>query len=164
MLVLLMQHGACLSKEIHPDQPLSPVGQGQVERAARAMRLLGLRPRAMAASTRTRARQTAEIVARTLGFNPDRITCDEALRPSDPAEESLRFLHAFDKAEVLFVAGHLPSLNLLASRLMSPFPEPLNLGFENGGLLCLETTHLAAQNASLLWLLQARHLQLLAGS
>lgn len=164
MLVYFMQHGACLPREINPEQPLSPVGRGQIEKAARAMRLLGLRFEAVAASNKTRAIQTAEIVAKATGFDPRRIAQSAELKPSAPAEAGLGFLHQFDKRAALFVAGHLPNLALMASQLLSPFPEPIALGLENGGLLCIEVPHLAARNGALLWLLKAQHLQLMAGT
>lgn len=164
MLVFLMQHGTCLSKEIHPEQPLSPVGRGQVERSARAARMLGLWFEAIVCSDKLRAVQTAETVARTLDYNPKYIERSEALRPMSAPEDSLDFLRRFEKEGSLLVVGHLPNLNLLASRLLTPYPEPLALGIENAGLACIETAHLAAQNGTLLWLLKAQHLQLMAGA
>jgi len=164
MLIYFMQHGACLPRQINPEQPLSPVGRGQVEKSARAMRLLGLRPEAMAASNKLRAIQTAEVVAKATGFDPRRIVRSEALKPSAGAEAGLEFLHQFDKLGALFVAGHLPNLALMASQLLSPYPEPIALGLENGGLLCIDVPHLAARNGNLLWLLKPQHLQLLAGT
>lgn len=164
MLVYLMQHGSCLSKEIHPEQPLSPVGRGQVERSARAARLLGLWFEVIVCSDKLRAVQTAETVAQALGYNPKYLGQSESLRPLSEPENSLDFLRRFEKEASLLVVGHLPNLNLLASHLLTPYPEPLTLGIENAGLACIETAHLAARNGSLLWLLKAQHLQLMAGA
>ena len=65
MLIHLMQHGACLSKELDPHQPLSPVGREQAIKSARAMRTLGLRFQLVVASPKLRSLQTAESHGRT---------------------------------------------------------------------------------------------------
>ena len=59
MLVYFMQHGPCLSEELDPARPLSPVGRDLIERSARGVRGLGLRFDLMASSPKARALQTA---------------------------------------------------------------------------------------------------------
>ena len=57
MLIHLMQHGVCLSKELDATQPLSPVGGEQIEKSATAARVLGLRFELIVASPKVRSLQ-----------------------------------------------------------------------------------------------------------
>lgn len=162
MLVYLMQHGPCLPEELDPARPLSPVGRDLVRRSARGLRALGLGFDLLVASPKLRALQTARLVAEVLakggtpgaepgerqGEGPDgpvapaaggEVLADDAFLPlADPAS-GLAFLRRCADVERVFVAGHLPNLARLASRLLTSGPE-VNLAFEHGGLVCVETT------------------------
>ncbi|MCK7504562.1 MAG: histidine phosphatase family protein [Desulfobacterales bacterium] len=63
MALYLVQHGRSLPKEIDPDQGLSPEGIAETERTARLAAELGLKIGGILQSGKTRARQTAEILA-----------------------------------------------------------------------------------------------------
>lgn len=163
MLLCLMQHGVCLPEEINPEQPLSPVGREQVEKSALGLRRLGLAFDAVLASTRKRAIQTAEIVADALAFPKGRIVQTDLLKPNMPAERTLEFLLEFEKKASVFIAGHLPSLNNLASLLLVSGPG-LTLRFENGGLVCLDVHSLRTRTAALAFCLTPLHLKLIAAA
>lgn len=147
MLVFFMQHGPCLSEELDPTRPLSPVGRDLVSRSARGMRALGLDFDLLAASPKLRALQTARLVASVLGGGVEgtadptgrrRVVTDSAFLPLADPVSGVEFLRSHADAHRIFIAGHLPNLARLASRLLTPGPE-VNLAFEHGGLACVET-------------------------
>lgn len=162
MRLYLMQHGACLPKEVDPDQPLSPVGREQLESVGRALGRLGLWFDVICASPKLRARQTAMLVARATDHYPERIVVDEAFKATAPADGAVAFLRDHREAESVFVAGHLPSLANIASRLLTSGPE-VAIAFENAGLVRLDVESLGARKATLAWAVPRRLLRLAAG-
>ncbi|MEZ7196527.1 SixA phosphatase family protein [Pseudodesulfovibrio karagichevae] len=134
MLIHLMQHGACLPKEVNANQPLSPVGREQVEKTARAAAILGLSFQLVVASSKVRSVQTAEIMARQTGYPVDRIVVTDAVKAMAPAAETLEFIHEYEGLDSILITGHLPSLGLLASAILSP-GKAVDVRVENGGLM-----------------------------
>lgn len=136
MLIHLMQHGACLPREVNSNQPLSPVGREQVEKSARAAAILGLRFELVAASSKVRSIQTAEIMARQAGYPVDRIVVTDAVKAMAPTTETLKFIREYTGLDSILIAGHQPSIGLLASAILSP-GHPVEVRVENGGLMQL---------------------------
>ncbi|MFQ6047560.1 MAG: histidine phosphatase family protein, partial [Gemmatimonadales bacterium] len=67
MRLYLMQHGEAKSKEENPDRPLTDGGRAEVEAVARLLSDRQLVPHVAAFhSGKTRARETAEILARNV--------------------------------------------------------------------------------------------------
>ena len=161
MELYLMQHGSCLSQEIDPDQPLSPVGRDQVVKSAEAVRRMGLGFDAVLASPKRRAMQTAELVLAALGLGPEVITVTDTVKAMARPEQTVDFLRELG-AESVFIAGHLPHLNELASQLIIG-KSGLRLGIDNGGLLRIDAETMPTRQATLRWLLSPLQLQLLAG-
>jgi len=73
MELYLMQHGLALTEEEDPDRPLSAAGAAEVRASAAAIVKMGLRFETFVCSTKTRARQTAALVAEAVGVPPERI-------------------------------------------------------------------------------------------
>ena len=138
MRLFCMQHGACLSKELDPNQPLSPVGRDVIRKSAAALRALGLSFDAILSSPKERALQTASMVARAVDYPEQSIRVTEAVKALATPDETLAFLRDYRDADQVFLAGHLPHLNKLACRLLGA-DKDLDLGVEQGGLICLET-------------------------
>ena len=162
MLIHLMQHGACLSKELNESQPLSPVGREQVEKSGRAAAILGLRFQLVAASPKVRSMQTAEIMAEQTGYPVRRIIVTEAVKAMAPVAETLAFINEYVGLDSILITGHLPSLGLLASAILSP-GKPVDIRVENGGLMQLELE--PGRSAGVLnWSLTPSQLSVLAGS
>lgn len=162
MELYLMQHGTCLSKEIDPDQPLSPVGRDQIDRSAAAIRRLGLGFDVVVASPKQRAVQTAEIVLSALGRDSARLVVSESVKAMQSPETGMEFLRELN-AESVLIAGHLPNLEKLASQLVCGKPT-LKFGIENGGLMRLDIGSLPTRQATLRWMLSPMQLQIIAGS
>ena len=160
MELYLMQHGACLSTKIDPDQPLSPVGRDAVAQSAQAVSRMGLTFDAILCSPKTRARQTATILAETLRYPPSRIHESDTFLPMASPRESLEEIKRFEKARTVLVCGHLPSLLEIAA-LLTVKGGKLDLHFENAGLMRLDLNQ--AMNAGkLIWSLSPSQLQLIA--
>jgi len=162
MELYLMQHGSCLSKEIDPDQPLSPVGRDQVIKSAEAVRRLGLGFDAVVASPKTRARQTAELVLGALGRGPEQIMVSEGVKAMARPEAAMELLRNLG-AESVLICGHLPHLNELASVLLTG-KSGVRLGIDNGGLTRIDAETMPTRQATLRWILSPLQLQLIAGS
>ena len=151
MLIHLMQHGACLSKELDPNQPLSPVGREQVGKSARAAQILGLRFELVIASSKIRSLQTAEIMAEQTGYPASRIEVTDAVKAMTPTGKTLDFIKEYDGLDSIFIAGHLPSLGALASELLTGGPH-LDIAIENSGLMQIQW-NLATGKGVLNWYL-----------
>ena len=136
MLIHLMQHGTCLSKELDPSQPLSPVGREQVEKSARAARTLGLRFELVIASPKVRSIQTAKIMSEYTGYPSSRIKVTEAVKAMTPTETTLDLIREYDGLNSILIAGHLPSLGFLAAAILTNGHQ-VDIAIENGGLMQL---------------------------
>lgn len=161
MELYLMQHGSCLSKEIDPDQPLSPVGREQVLLSAAAVRALGLGFDRIVTSPKTRALQTAQAVAEAVGYPEENILVTEDVKAMAPPERAAALLATLGAGSVL-VAGHLPNLAELASHLMAT-TEKVRIDVQNAGLMRLDLKTLPTHSAVLRWYLTPMQLQIIAG-
>lgn len=162
MDVYLMQHGVNLDKEVDPEEPLSPEGEQQIRQSARAMEKMGIRPALLVASTKKRALQTARIVGETLGCDSEAIVETEMVKAKAEPDETLDFLGRYADRDSIFVAGHLPSPQKLASRLLSG-GERVNVNFHNGGLCAFSADTLPTEDAELEYCLTPEQLQQIAG-
>lgn len=162
MLIHLMQHGACLPKELDPHQPLSPVGREQINKSSKAAQILGLRFELVAASPKVRALQTAEIMADYTGYPISRIEVTEAAKAMSQPEATIRFIREYEGLDSMFIAGHLPSLVRVASILLTG-GEKLDINIENGGLMQLDMP-MGSDRARLNWYLSPTQLTQIAGS
>lgn len=161
MHIYLMQHGACLPKELDPQQPLSPVGREQIEKSAAVIKNLGLRFGVILSSPKTRSLETAQIVAKAVDYPEKRIVGSDAFKPMADAHKTADLILEYEDAGSVFIAGHLPSLNNLASLLLlQDVPPTLHFGIENGGIMRinLEAQH---RRGTLDWLLPPKFLNLM---
>lgn len=138
MLIHLMQHGTCLPKELDATQPLSPVGREQIEKSAIAARALGIRFDVIIASPKVRSLQTAEIMAEHTGYPLSNIEVTEAVKAMTHPVTTLNFIQEFEGHESILITGHLPSLGLVASHILTQ-SDGVEIVIENGGLMQFET-------------------------
>jgi phosphohistidine phosphatase len=123
-----------LSKEVDPDRPLSPEGVKETEAVAAVLEKAGLAVPVIRHSGKTRADQTARILADFLHM--ERIEAVSGLAPDDevsPFADSI----TGDDPDVLIV-GHLPYLRKLASKLIAGAEDTDRIAFVNSGVLCLQ--------------------------
>ncbi|MEE9245721.1 MAG: phosphohistidine phosphatase SixA [Gemmatimonadota bacterium] len=135
MKLYLVRHGDAVPKDKDSQRPLSESGADVVRRVTSFLRSSGLKVDEVRHSTKLRARQTAEIIV-------------EGLVSSTPLREVSNLEPLAEVGELanelgggtadLMLVGHLPHLNLLASRLTCGDEHREVFEFPAGGVLCLE--------------------------
>ncbi|MCC6153602.1 MAG: phosphohistidine phosphatase SixA [Candidatus Hydrogenedentes bacterium] len=133
MRLYLMQHGEAVEKETNPERPLSARGRRDVERVAKFLAAAGVRIPTIWHSSKTRARETAEILAMFVHANTAEQT---GLNPDDDIATVVHAIRASD--EDLAIAGHLPHLALLAAELLRTKGKAAPVLFQRGGIVALE--------------------------
>ncbi|MBW1861628.1 MAG: phosphohistidine phosphatase SixA, partial [Deltaproteobacteria bacterium] len=146
--IYLMRHGRPVSKKEDPDRPLSDQGRDGVERIAGFIEKGGVRIEEFLHSGKTRARQTAEIMAS--GLNPGVTPVEkQGLSPMDDVHEVAGYINERDKD--LMIAGHLPHLAGLTSLLVAGSESIPVASFQPGGVVCLEKSE--GSRWSIVWML-----------
>jgi len=132
--IYLVQHGKPVPKEENPDRPLSDQGKRDVEEVAVFLAKGNIKPEKILHSGKTRARETAQILASVLHPLQDPLEKD-GLAPMDDvrmvAEEIKK-----DTTDTMIV-GHLPHLDRLTSLLTMENESRSLVGFQQGGVVCL---------------------------
>lgn len=116
-----------------PTRPLSADGIRAVSAAASALSGKLGRLDLAASSGKLRARQTAEILCAAAGYPSDRLEETQALSPDAAPERFLAFLEEHKGKENILCVGHLPSIALIASSLLSA-GDPVKLVFDAGSV------------------------------
>ena len=91
MKIYLTQHGDALAKEVDPERPLSDQGQVDVGRVASFLAASGITIAQVWHSGKTRARQTAELLAARLA-SAAIVEAMEGLGPKDSGDELVRVI------------------------------------------------------------------------
>ena len=135
MRLWIVQHGDALAKDVDPNRPLSEKGRSDVERLASHLAGCGVRVERVVHSGKTRAQQTAEILAAALQAR-ERVEAVKNLDPLDPPGPFA--VECAGTAGDLLVAGHMPFVGKLVSLLVTAREEANLLGFVPGTTACLE--------------------------
>lgn len=135
MKLYLVQHGEARSKEEDPERPLTERGGRDIRAVAGALAPGAVTARRILHSGKTRARQTADLLAERV--NPaGGVHAADGLDPlADPAPWAER---VDGETGDLALVGHLPHLGRLASLLLCDDAERTVVTFQQGGILCLE--------------------------
>lgn len=133
MTLYLVQHGKSLSKKVDPHQGLSAPGRDDTRRIGEVAAGYGVHVSAIWHSTKTRARQTAEILADCL--HPEKGLQEmEGLKPLD---DVAAFAGRIPEFEDIMLVGHLPFMGRLTSHLILGRQAPAVFKFQNSGIVCL---------------------------
>lgn len=135
MRLYLIQHGEATPEEINPSRPLTVKGQEDVRKIALFLKEAGVRPKTIYHSGKTRAKQTAEIIADALEaseLSKER----KNLLPQDSLEDMTKELLL--AADDLMIVGHLPYLSKLSSFLLLGEENKNLIAFQQGGVVCLQ--------------------------
>jgi phosphohistidine phosphatase len=148
MRVYLIRHGQPVSTEMNPERPLSDRGKNDVEKIAESLYRAGVKIDEVLHSGKSRARQTAAIVASRL--NP-KLELQES--PGlGPLDDVTRIANQIKEAEKdLLIAGHMPHLGKLVSLLVVGNPLAPVVDFQQGSVVCLERHE--ADRWSVAWVL-----------
>ena len=134
MKILLSQHGDAVAKEVDADRPLSDKGRSDVGRVARFLGAGSVRVSRILHSGKTRARQTAELLAE--GLQCDRpVEAVANLNPNNSVDEWIE--QAGGWSEDTLLVGHMPFMGKLAAGLVSPDGSTPVVEFYPGSVLCL---------------------------
>ena len=135
MQILLMQHGEAVPADIDPDRPLTAEGAAHVRAVAAHAAACGVRVDRVVHSGKTRAAQTAKILAGALGCAD--VEAIPGLKPSDDVAAAARALVDPEAPGSLAVVGHLPFLERFASLLVAGDPGAHVVALRNAGLVAL---------------------------
>lgn len=127
----LVRHGEAVPEDVDPARPLTAEGSRAISAAAYVIAGRMGNPDLVAASGKRRARQTAEIFAAAAGYPGENIVETPALSPGASPEAFLSFLEEHKDKGTVLCAGHLPSIALFASFLLSS-GDPIRLAFGPG--------------------------------
>lgn len=134
MALYLVQHGQSAPRDVDPDKGLTAEGRSAVRRIAQVAHGYGIKVQCILHSGKTRARQTAEILAEILS-PPEGLHSKTGLQPLDDVT-ALAGLVA-SKTDLMLV-GHLPFMERLAAWLVTGSAETPIFRFQNGGIVCLK--------------------------
>jgi len=155
MRVYLVQHGEAQPETLSAERELTPRGRSDVERVAALLAGGGVRVAKVYHSGKTRARQTAELLAARLapGIASEPLG---GINPNDPVEPVAERLRGW--GEDTLVAGHQPFMGKLVALLIAGRAEPPVVDYRQGSAACLERD--AANRWVLAWMVRP---ELLAG-
>lgn len=136
---------------------LTPKGIKRTRQLANALRQMEITFDQILTSPLVRAKQTAEIVARSLSLEK-KLRLTSELAPDHGIPEVLRLLqNVTPKSGTILLVGHEPGLSRLISQLCTGGPA-LPLRLKKGGLCRLEVETISTGPcATLEWLLSPRH-------
>ncbi len=137
MKLYLVRHGEAEPKELNPDCPLSGRGRKEAETVARFLGDCGVRIARINHSGKTRAAQTARIMAGVVAPGQE-IERMEGLRPMDPVRGVADLVGRLSKDTML--VGHMPFMSKLASELVTGGDTWDIVMFDTCSLVCLERT------------------------
>lgn len=131
MIIYLVRHGEAVAEEVDPSRPLTEKGKAEVEATAQDLKEKGARIDEIWHSTKLRAKQTAEIIARIL--NISKVIEKEGLKPNDNVTPIASLIRHIRKT--ILIAGHSPFLPKLASLL---HPELGVTELKSGGVVRID--------------------------
>ena len=134
MALYLVQHGKSLSKDVDPDPGLTEDGKTTVSRIADVAASYGIQPTQIRHSGKQRAKETAEILKKTLKV-ATQLTPMKGIAPKDDVTP---FTQTLDGTDGLMIVGHLPFLERLCALLTTGDPDLTVFKFQNGGIVCLD--------------------------
>ncbi len=137
MRIYLVRHGDALPATEDPERSLSESGKKQVAHVVAVLETIGAGVDRMIHSGKPRARQTAEILARSVMREPELETSDD-LNPMDPVEPWAA--RAVELEQDTMLVGHLPFMSRLLTKLVTGAVDPELVDFPPGTVACLERT------------------------
>jgi phosphohistidine phosphatase len=135
MKLYLIQHGEAATEEVDPARPLTAKGRTDVQKIASFLKGAGLGPMVIFHSGKTRARQTAEIIAAQLSPGCQ-VKERDGLSPKDPVKVLANEISGM--ANDLMIVGHLPFLGKLGASLLAGVESKNLVAFRQGGVVCLQ--------------------------
>ena len=155
MELYFLRHGIAVLRgtkgyENDSDRPLTPKGRKRMRQIAAAMRVLEIEIDLILSSPILRARQTTDIVSKSVGRE---VKFSEAVADGDPERIIDEINTTYHRAKSIMIVGHEPDLSSMISLLISG-GTGCHVTMKKGGLCKLSISSLqAGQCAVLEWLL-----------
>jgi phosphohistidine phosphatase len=130
----LVQHGKAAAEDVDPARTLTEEGRTEVEKVAAFIEPLNICVDCVWHSGKTRAVQTAEILARILKTEKGLVQHDR-LAPNDDVGKLKNELDSL--AGDVLIVGHLPFLSKLVALLISGNESAGSVAFKNAGIVCI---------------------------
>ena len=135
MRLYLARHGRAMPTDENPNQPLSDSGRADVERMASFLARSGARAAHVYHSGKTRAAETALLLADVLG--PGRVVEElPGIHPMDDPETLVRAADTW--REDTIVVGHNPYMERTLARLLTGGDSRIIAAFPTATVCCLE--------------------------
>lgn len=135
MNLYLVQHAQAKQKEEDPERQLTEKGQVDIRKvAAFIAEQADIQVGSIMHSGKTRARQTAEVLAEHLN-PPDGVKEADGLEPL--ADPSIWVEKLAGEREDVMLVGHLPYMSKLTAKLLCRDEEKMVVNFQMGGIVCL---------------------------
>lgn len=135
MKLFLIQHAKAASKDVDPHRSLTDEGRRDIQKVALFIKALNLEVDFLWHSGKTRAAQTAEVLAEVLKVKTQ-MTARDGLSPNGNVA-ALKDELVSGGHDVMIV-GHLPFLSKLASLLLAGDESAGIVAFQNGGIVAFE--------------------------
>ena len=133
-MLYLVQHGEAVTKEVDADRPLSSEGNNAISRMAAFLSEAGISVDRVLHSGKTRAKQTAEIISKSISESGLAETIS-GINPNDPVYEFIAQIETFNTPTM--VVGHLPFMAKLVSELLINSNELVLVEYQPGSVVCL---------------------------
>ena len=143
------------------DRPLTEEGKEEVKQVAKALKSLDIKPDLIVSSPLKRAKETAEIAAKTIGGKAKPELWDE-LKPEGSRDAFLKRLSSVKAESTVLCVGHEPYLTQLIGDVVHHQGKPMMVLKKAGvARLSLSSLHPKAEG-ELKWLLTPRLLKRLS--
>lgn len=137
MLLYLAQHAEAKSQEQDPKRPLAEKGIRDVTQVANQILTAHPKIDRILHSSKLRAQQTAEILARHLQAAGEVAETDGLAPLDDPRVWAKR---VNESRENLLLVGHLPHMEKLTALLLCGNPDNKVVAFSMGAVVCLQSS------------------------
>jgi len=137
MKLYLVQHAKAASKDVDPERSLTEEGRRDIQKVAAFIKPLNLSVDYLWHSTKTRAIQTAEVLAEAVKINKEKVERD-GLAPNDDVTSIQDELIA--SRQDTMIVSHMPFVSKLASLLLAGREFPDTVAFKQGGIVALSSS------------------------
>jgi phosphohistidine phosphatase len=138
MKLYLVRHGEAKPAEVDPSRRLTSKGIQDATKVAEFLSKSHLTMNAIFHSGKTRAQETASVLASHITVQRGVFDTDGLLPNDDPSIWTARISRL---TEDTMLVGHLPHLAKLASRLLCDDPKSPIINFPNVGVVCLARSY-----------------------
>jgi phosphohistidine phosphatase len=136
MKLFLVQHAKAASREVDPDRPLTADGQRDMQKITEFIKPISLTVHDLWHSGKTRARQTAELLAEVVTVQNE-MFAHEGLAPNDDVQAIKDGIVSAGRD--LMIVSHLPFMAKLASLLLTGSESSGTVTFRQGCIVCLSS-------------------------